>query len=173
MSRLRALKDDERGVSLVEVVFAMALFFVIGSVFVFAMSTVSKVGDDSNEKANSVIAQSGLSNSFRNDMANAKAVKVPYSKSLLIAKNDGTCVSWMVANDPEGKKQAIGRSEANGSPAPAVTSFFQRELLSGDFSANVSSAKVNFIYYSGTTPQYFSLSAPLNVAGGDGGVCWS
>jgi len=151
----------------------MALFFVIGSVFVFAMSTVSKVGDNSNEKANSVIAQSGLSNSFRNDMANARAIKVPYSKSLLIAKNDGTCVNWKVLPDPEGDRNAIGRSEAKGSPAPAVTSFFQRGLLSGDFLANVTSAKVNFVYYSGTTPQYFSLTAPLNVAGADGGACWS
>lgn len=175
MRRFRKLKDDERGVTLVEMVFAMALFFVIGSTFVFAMSTISGTSDDSNQKANSAMAQSGISNAFRTDIASAKAFKIDGAGyNMLLAKNDGTCVKWSFVNGADGNKgYALGRSTASGAPAPAATQFFQYGLSGPNFYNYNNMLRVRFLYSEGPGYKIYTQEARLKVASSDGGgVCW-
>jgi len=171
--RFRNIRKDERGVTLIEVVFAVALFFVIGSTFVFAMSAVSKVSGDSNERSKASMSQSGISNSFRTDLGSAKAVKLVNSNNLLIAKTDGSCVSWAFSTPTGESSPALGRSSANGTPAPTVSTFLQRGVQTGSFTVAGGTVGLNFNYNFGDRSVSFSDSAPLKIAGSDGGVCWS
>jgi len=162
------MRSDERGTTLIEVVFAVALFLIIGSSFVYAMTAVSKVSGNSNVQAKASITQSGLSALFQNDIRNAKAITQAGNGNLSVARTDGTCVAWNV--DPTFGK--ITRSQASGAPAPQPKTFLQDELKSGGFILDGNTVMLTLSYTRNKYPA-FRDTAPLTVASSNGGPCWS
>lgn len=166
----RAVKEDERGFSLVEVVLAMALFVVIGSVFVFAVKAIVNVQGSSNQKATSVISQSGISNIFRNDVSNAKAVNLVNGSYLQLAKTDGTCVNWNLGKPSSDSSLNLYRSKATGAPAATAQSSLQDGIATGALALTGDRVSMKLNYPNSTS---FDESYTLGIAGTDGGACWT
>jgi len=166
----RSTKDDESGFSLVEIVIAMALFAVIGSVFVFAIKAIVNVQGTSNQKATSVISQSGISNIFRNDVSNSKAVNLVNGSYLQLAKTDGTCVNWNLGKPSSNSALNLYRSKASGAPAATSQSSLQDGIATGSLSLTGDKVSVKLNYPNSTS---FNESYTLGVAGTDGGACWT
>jgi len=168
--RIAARKSDERGVTLLEAVIAMALFFAIGGSFIYASTVVYGARNQSIKESTSTISQTGISNSFRTDMSNAKGTKLVSANNLLIARSDGSCVSWTISQPSSGSPKVLLRGSAQGAAVAAGSS---RELASGisagALSLGPSGAALNLTYSNGSK---FSESAPLELSGSDGGVCW-
>lgn len=154
---------------MIEMVLAIALFFAVGSTFVFAMSTVAKIETSSNEKVKSAISESGVSNIFRKDINNAKAINLVSETYLQIAKSDGTCVNWNFNSQSSGYS-GLYRSEATGEPAGTDQSEIRSGVANAYFTVSGNDATINFLYP--RIPK-FSQTATAEVAGSDGGVCWS
>lgn len=167
-SRLKE-KRNERGNTLIEVVTTVALYMIIGGAFVYASMVIIDARETSGEETASAITMSGMSNTFRDDIANATAVKVSDLKDVLtLARSDGTCVKWSIVKTPEAETSEAFRANAKGRAPSVQGAPFAQGITEGSFSNVDGSVKVDLKFESGKT---LNESVKLNLAGSDGGGC--
>lgn len=162
---------DERGVTLVDAVMAVALFFAIGGAFVYAFSTLVLTEKNTVDQAQTTISESGITNSFRGDISNARGFKLNSNGSnLLVARSDGSCVSWTIKPTSSTAPGELLRTSAqNQAAALNGGSVLARDVGSGTITLGRSNAELSIIYDSGAK---LTESVPLTISGSDGGVCW-
>ena len=163
-------RKDEQGFSLVDVVVSIALFSAIGFVFVYATITLEGARKQSMEETSSTISQTGVTNAFREDIADAKAVKVnAVGDALSVARADGSCVVWEVKAVPGGVDSTLHRSTAVSS-APVIRAYpLSKGVATGKFTLEGNSVGIKIDFNSG---KGFNEKATLNLAGSNGGACW-
>lgn len=167
-SRLKRNRN-ERGNTLIEVVTTVALYMIIGGAFVYASMVIIDARETSGEETASAITMSGMSNTFRDDIANATAVKVNDLKDVLtLARSDGTCVRWTIAKTPDSETSEAFRANAKNTAPKVQGAPFAEDIRQGSFSNVDGSVKVDLKFESGKT---LNESVKLNLAGSDGGGC--
>ena len=173
MGRFRQIllerQRDERGVSLVEVVIAMTLFFVIGGSFVYATTAIEASRKQSLDETKSTLTKSSISNSFRDDLNSAKGIRLDSASVLLIARSDGKCVSWKVTQPSGVTTKILTRTTVQGAPASGAGSVLASGLSSASLSLTGQSATITTSYGGSDN---LSEQVPLRLSGSDGGVCW-
>lgn len=172
---------DQRGVSLVDTVISLALFFAIGGTFVYASIVIEDARKTSLYQTKSTISQSGVSNSFRSDVNKAKAVKVSDTgKRLTIAKADGSCALWAIeaaapvssGSNPVVPTDKLMRATSQDAPPSLIGA---SELLSdiergeGSMSATGGKVALSLEFVSGDK---LNEKISLDLAGSNGGECW-
>ena len=164
------LKRDERGLTLIEVVTTVALYMIIGGAFVYASMVIIDARETSGQETASVISLSGMSNTFRDDISNATAVKVnDLSNVLSVARSDGTCVKWSIVDTPDAETSEAFRANNRGKLPTIQGAPFAEGITEGSFSNVDGNVKVDLKFESGKT---LNESVRLNLAGNAGGGCW-
>jgi hypothetical protein len=153
-----------------EAVISMALFFVIGSSFVYATTVIEDSRKQSLNETTATISQTGTSNSFRSDINSARGLKLVNERNLLVAKTDGSCVSWTLSQPSGSTTSSLLRASVQGAAVTAGSgSELSKGITSGALSLSGDSASLTMNYSSASS---FSEVVPLRIAASDGGVCW-
>lgn len=167
-SRLKRNRN-ERGNTLIEVVTTVALYMIIGGAFVYASMVIIDARETSGEETASVISLSGMSNTFRDDISNATAVKVnELSNVLSLARADGTCVRWSIVETPDSETSEAFRANAKTTAPKVQGAPFAEGITEGSFSSVDGVVKLDLKFESGKT---LNESVKLNLAGNNGGGC--
>lgn len=148
---LNARRRDQRGASLIEVVIALALFSVLSGTVIYASIVIEDARKTSLQQTTSTISQTGISNSFRNDVSKAKALRFEEETgSLAVARADGACVIWTVRTNPGASSSSLVRASAQGS-APTLESGSElaEAIEVGSLSLSSNSAELNLSFSSG------------------------
>lgn len=138
--------------------------------FVYASMVIIDARETSGQETASVISLSGMSNTFRDDISNATAVKVnDLSNVLSVARSDGTCVKWSIVDTPDTETSEAFRANNKGKLPTIQGAPFAEGITEGSFSTVDGNVKVDLKFESGKT---LNESVRLNLAGNAGGGCW-
>jgi len=155
---------------MLEAVISMVIFFAIGGSFVYATTVIEDSKKQSLNQTKSTISQSGISNGFRSDISNARGIKLVSDKNLLVARTDGTCVSWTLAQTQGLTTSSLLRGSAQGAAVVAGSGTSLSDgITSGALSLDGDSASLTMNYSSANS---FREAVPLRLAASDGGTCW-
>ncbi len=163
---------NQLGVTLVEVVVAIALFLVVGGGFVYATTVMVDAKDQNYAETKSSIRDNGLLNSFREDARGSMAARTDSTQTAIrFAKPDGSCVRWTIGTTAVGKelvRSVYAPGEAYTTTG-GVKSTMASDVQSGKVTTNAKTTTLEVTYTDG---KKLSETVKYDLVAREGGTCW-